>query len=65
MITNNGIVTVNAGAWNIRKGPGFKYDILATVENGSNLYVTEHCANGWYGVTLGGIKGYISGKAIK
>lgn len=40
-------VTVDAVALNVRKGPGYKYEIMGIVEKGTQLLVVGDNKNGW------------------
>lgn len=49
---------VNAGAINLRKGPGTDYEVLGEYERYDELLVTGTCEE-WYRVKLDGLRGYM------
>lgn len=58
-----GDLTVAAGAWNLRRGPGTQYSVVKTVHGGDRL--TSVAVTGWAPVEFGGELLWISQKAIK
>lgn len=59
-----GYVTVKAGTWRIRTGPGTGYGTVAFVKAGEKLRRTEDAAPGWLGVEYRGMVEWISEKAV-
>lgn len=57
-------VKVNAGTWNLRKGPGKEHDVICVVNGGTILDVTAE-GGGWYFVCTGNLSGWISPKGVK
>lgn len=54
-----GIIEVENGTWNVRKGAGTNYGIVRVVKGGTKLEYTA-IENGWYKLS----DGYISSKAV-
>lgn len=59
-----GYVTVKAGTWRIRTGPGTNYGTVDFVRAGERLKRTEDAAPGWLGVEYDGMPEWISEKAV-
>lgn len=57
-------VKVNAGTWNLRKGPGTEHAVISVVAGGTILDVTAE-GGGWYFVCTGNLSGWISPKAVQ
>lgn len=57
-----GNLTVRAGTWNLRTGPGTEYDIAASVNGGQTL---DEVTTDWIPVKVGGRILWVSPKAIQ
>lgn len=44
---------------NVRSGPGTKYSIIRQLSDGNEVDVTEVYSNGWAGIHIVGLKGYV------
>ena len=60
-----GWVTVKAGTWRIRSGPGTGYGTIGFVRAGDRLRRTEDAEPGWLGVMYEGCPEWISEKAVE
>ena len=61
--TDTVTVTVTAGSWNVRSGPGTEYDVIGTVHGGDVMTLVE--TDGWKFVKNGDVMGFISQKGVK
>ena len=59
-----GYVTVKAGSWRIRSGPGTQYGTVGFVRAGDKLRRTNEEETGWLGVMYEGCPEWISRKAV-
>lgn len=60
-----GWVTVRAGTWRIRSGPGTQFGTVGFVRAGDKLRRTEDAEPGWLGVVYEGCDEWISEKAVE
>lgn len=60
-----GHVTVKAGTWRIRSGPGTQYGTVGFVRAGDTLKRTADEDNGWLGVVYHGCNEWLSEKAVE
>lgn len=58
-------VTVKAGTWRIRSGPGTQYGTVGFVRAGDMLKRTAEGDNGWLGVVYHGCNEWLSEKAVE
>ena len=60
-----GWVTIKAGTWRVRSGPGTNCGTVGFVRAGDKLKRTEDEEPGWLGVLYEGCPEWISEKAVK
>lgn len=60
-----GYVTVKAGSWRIRSGPGTQYGTVGFVRAGDKLGRTAEAEPGWLGVVYEGCSEWISERAVE
>lgn len=58
----DGVVT--ADVLNVRSGAGTSYDRVGVLRRGDLVTVTDQSVDGWYGITSGGLSGYVSSEYI-
>lgn len=59
-----GVVTVRAGTWRIRNGPGTNCGTLGFVRAGEQLRRTDDAEPGWIGVWYNGLAAWIGERAV-
>lgn len=55
--------TVTADVLNVRSGPGTGYGKVGSLKKGATVSITGE-TNGWYAITAGSVKGYVSAEYI-
>lgn len=57
--------TVIGSGVNFRSGPGMNYYVIASLDSGTPVNVTDRSNSSWYAVTFGGYDGFISSAYLK
>ena len=60
-----GVVDVGGSVLRVRKTASTGSAVLDQLPSGKQVEIVDTAANGWYGIQLGSVKGYVSASYIK